>query len=493
MTRIAGQRRHGRRWNCLPSKCFRSCRSAASTTSCCPWSPRRTSTVVGGATQTVRDLVAAWEQKRRDGARGRRRRRVAFASGRSDPRRPARGTGGPRADGTEVPYYSATLCDPRDRPSCDADYWADNLRHTVRFAAAVQAALEDGYRVFGELVAASAADPRRRAERQQPRHADRRAGRACGASRSCRSGCAASSPICTVRAPRWTSPCSTPDGRLVDAPLPTWTHRELMLSRDTAGSPAARRLASLAVHPLLGAHVRLMEEPERHVWQGEVGTAAQPWLGDHQIHSVAALPGAAYCEMALAAARTVLGEASEVRDIRFEQTLLLDDETLASAVGVGGGARRRSTSRSRPTRTASGSRRASAVLHDAAGLAAAARARHRRADSPSHPSRLDGAELRKAFDSVGIQYGPAFAGLAAVHIARRRRHHGARRGRAARPHPLAAGGVRVTRRCWMPASSRSSSIPTSRPQARAVCCCRWACAGCGATARPATPTTASPG
>ena len=34
---------------------------------------------------------------------------------------------------------------------CDAGYWADNLRHTVRFAAAVQAALEDGYRVFAEL------------------------------------------------------------------------------------------------------------------------------------------------------------------------------------------------------------------------------------------------------------------------------------------------------------------------------------------------------
>ena len=59
---------------------------------------------------------------------------------------------------------------------------------------------------------------------------------------------------------------------------------------------------------------------------------AQPWLGDHQIHNVAALPGAAYCEMALAAARTVLGEASEVRDIRFEQMLLLDEETPVSAV-----------------------------------------------------------------------------------------------------------------------------------------------------------------
>ena len=51
----------------------------------------------------------------------------------------------------EVPFYSATLYDPREQPVCDADYWVDNLRHTVRFAAAVQAALEDGYRVFAEL------------------------------------------------------------------------------------------------------------------------------------------------------------------------------------------------------------------------------------------------------------------------------------------------------------------------------------------------------
>ncbi len=51
----------------------------------------------------------------------------------------------------QVPYYSATLFDPRERPVCDAGYWVDNLRHTVRFSAAVQAALEDGYRVFAEL------------------------------------------------------------------------------------------------------------------------------------------------------------------------------------------------------------------------------------------------------------------------------------------------------------------------------------------------------
>ena len=51
----------------------------------------------------------------------------------------------------EIPYYSATLFDPRERPVCDARYWVDNLRHMVRFCAAVRAALEDGYRVFAEL------------------------------------------------------------------------------------------------------------------------------------------------------------------------------------------------------------------------------------------------------------------------------------------------------------------------------------------------------
>ena len=112
----------------------------------------------------------------------------------------------------------------------------------------------------------------------------------------------------------------------------------------------ARRTVS--VHPLLGPHVRLPEEPERHVWQAEVGTAAQPWLGDHQIHNVAVLPGAAYCEMALAAARTVLGEASEVRDIRFEQMLLLDERDARSAPSRRCHRRASSTSPWRPTRTA---------------------------------------------------------------------------------------------------------------------------------------------
>ena len=69
--------------------------------------------------------------------------------------------------------------------------------------------------------------------------------------------------------------------------MPTWTHTRLLLTRD--GHEQAQGGSTVAVHPLLGAHVRLPEEPERHVWQADVGTAAHSWLGDHMVHDVAAL------------------------------------------------------------------------------------------------------------------------------------------------------------------------------------------------------------
>ncbi|WP_019548882.1 type I polyketide synthase [Streptomyces sulphureus] len=50
-----------------------------------------------------------------------------------------------------VPVYSTVHEDPRRTPAYDAAYWGANLRGTVRFADAVDAALEDGHRVFLEL------------------------------------------------------------------------------------------------------------------------------------------------------------------------------------------------------------------------------------------------------------------------------------------------------------------------------------------------------
>ena len=50
-----------------------------------------------------------------------------------------------------VPFYSATLDDPRAAREFGPGYWAANLREPVRFAGAVAAAAQDGYRAFLEV------------------------------------------------------------------------------------------------------------------------------------------------------------------------------------------------------------------------------------------------------------------------------------------------------------------------------------------------------
>ncbi|MDT5221170.1 MAG: polyketide synthase 5 [Mycobacterium sp.] len=371
------------------------------------------STVIGGDTQTVRDLVAAWEERdvmAREVAVD-----VASHSPQVDPIldelyevlddiEPLQ---------SDVPYYSATSFDPREEPYCDAGYWADNLRHTVRFAAAVQAALEDGFRVFAELsphpLLTNAVD-------QTARGLDVSAAALAGLRRE--------QPLPhglrELVGDLYTAGAAVdfsvlyPEGQLLDAPLPTWNQRSLLLATSGLDS-VARRSALVPAHPLMGVHVRLPEEPERHVWQGEVGTEALPWLADHEIRNAAALPGAAYCEMALVAARTVLGDLAEVRDLRFERSLLLDEVTPVgiTATFEAPDVVAFTVESSREGRY---ERQATAVLH-AADPTDEPRVHDLAELLANHPRAVDSDEIRKWMDKRGHQLGAAFGGLGGAHIA----------------------------------------------------------------------------
>ncbi|OJZ75779.1 polyketide synthase [Mycobacterium paraffinicum] len=363
------------------------------------------STVIGGATQTVRDLVASWELHEvlaREIAVD-----VASHSPQVDPILDdlADALADLQPMPPEIPFYSATLYDARERPVCDADYWVQNLRQMVRFAPAVRAALEEGHRVFAELsphplLTHAIEQTARSLDMPLAALAVMRRGQALPfglrgfvADLHC-AGAAVDFSVLN------------PDGRLVDAPLPTWAHRQLLLRRVDSESPAHGR--SISVHPLLGAHVRLLEEPERHVWQAEAGTSAQPWLDDHRIRNVPVLPAAAYCEMALGAASVVLGDDAEVGDLRFERALLLDEQTTVSA----------SASASAPdvvefaVATKQQGRHATAVLRAAGPQQPATR--DMLALLAAHPHREDGAEVRRRLDRRGVQYGQAFSGLVAL-------------------------------------------------------------------------------
>ncbi len=370
-----------------------------------------TSTVIGGAAQTVRDLVAAWEEREvmaREVAVD-----VASHTPQVDPILDDLYEA--LADITpltpEVPYYSATLFDPRERPVCDADYWADNLRHTVRFSSAVQAALEDGHRVFAEL---SPHPLLTHAVEQNAKSQDIPVAVLAGMRREQPLPHGLRSLVTDLHSAGAAVDFSVlfPGGNLVDAPLSAWNHVSLLLNPDAMDG--AHSANTVVVHPLLGSHVRLPEEPERHAWQGDVGTTALPWLGDHKVHNVGALPGAAYCEMALAAARKVLGDDAEVRDLRFEAMLLLDEETQVGAVAT---VKSPGVVEFSVETNAEGARirRASAVLHAGDGEEQPP-AYDMEVLKAAHNTALDGAEMRAHFDAHGIQYGPAFTGLAAAHV-----------------------------------------------------------------------------
>lgn len=367
------------------------------------------STVVAGAADKVRELVTAWEQ------RGVTTREIVAEVAANSPQidpildelTEALGEVTPMAP--TVPFYSTIGFDPREEPVCDSRYWVDSVRRTVRFAAAVRAAVEDGYRVFAEL----APHPLLTDAVEQTAHSlDVPVATLAGMRRGQESPCGLRGLVADLHAAGAAVDFARPypTGRLVDAPLPTWAHRRLWLGDESPEPPSGYLVSG---HPLLGPHVRLLQEPERYVWGPEISTTTAPWLAEYRIHDVAVLPGAVFCEMALSAAQVVLGDAAEVRDLRFTETLRLDEQT---ALGV-------STSLSSPgildfviesNQADEQARQASAVLRIADGSPPPAY--EIPALLATHPDDADGAEVRRRLNQRGVQHGPAFTGLGALHL-----------------------------------------------------------------------------
>jgi acyl transferase domain-containing protein/acyl carrier protein len=84
------------------------------------------------------------------------------------------------------------------------------------------------------------------------------------------------------------------------------------------------RGSSAEVHPLLGR--RLRSALAEIQFESVIGTAERRYLGDHLIYGHPVVPAAAYLDIAMACARSVLGSGEhEVRDVVIEGPLLLDE------------------------------------------------------------------------------------------------------------------------------------------------------------------------
>ncbi|WP_349643336.1 sulfolipid-1 biosynthesis phthioceranic/hydroxyphthioceranic acid synthase [Bradyrhizobium japonicum] len=365
------------------------------------------STVVGGSVEAVQRLVAAWQ------AEGLFARGVAVdvASHTSQVEPILAQLSECLAEVTarnpRTPMYSTVLLDPRESRVCDGAYWIDNLRQPVRFRPAVQAALEDGHRVFVELSPhpivtrallenAAATDFAVRALPSMTR------------GEPMPNGVLGLVGAIYVAGAAIDFDALYPVGQLLDLPLPAWTHYPLFLAPAT---PAAGPHHMPSTHPLLNVHRVLHEEPERHIWACEIGLDAHPWLADHRVNGTPLFPGAGFCEMALAAARTALGTSLvEVQAITFDHALRSEASMPIVCTAMS----------DRPCELnfrLESQARNEAPVHARARLSAAASAESRAAYDvtalrAAHVTAVAADEVWRWFETHGIQYGPSFRALA---------------------------------------------------------------------------------
>ncbi|HVV12814.1 polyketide synthase [Amycolatopsis sp.] len=303
----------------------------------------------------------------------------------------ADGLAGLRANPPAVAFYSTVTGGTADFAP---GYWARNLRQPVRFAAAVAAAAQDGYRTFVEL-----------SPHPVLRHAltDNLAEHPGALVLSSLRNCPDEtvhfhSQLAALELAGQAAPART--GAIIDLPTTPWRHTRHWLPA-SAPVPAGE-------HPLLGTHAELPDDG-KHLWQNELGTAAHPWLADHRLDGRPVLPSSGYLEMASAAARTALGaEQVALRNVTLHRPLTLREQTKVTTTFT-------------PGEPGRGSIRVHTKAPDGAWqLHATAEAE--RADPVSTEAcvsevdenefaPISTADVHRQLAALGLSYGPAFSGM----------------------------------------------------------------------------------
>ncbi|WP_438004487.1 type I polyketide synthase [Sorangium sp. So ce321] len=313
-----------------------------------------------------------------------------------------------------------------DDEALDAGYWARNLREPVLFCQAVEELLEGGRATFVEMSPHPVLLP---AVEEALRHGDHGGAAVPSLRRDQGSRRVLLESLATLYARGYPVPWA----RLFPArarcvPLPTYPFERERHWIDAGarppGAPRRPRQArgEAAAHPLLGASFSVATQPGARFWERDLSPdEALAYLADHRVEGEIVLPGAAYLEMALAAAAEVHGEgAHAVEDVTFERMLAFP-EAGARAVHVAlveDGAGRasfqvftRDDEGGGWTRHAAGS----VLAPPPGGAGPAAPPREEAGDigdiRARCPAAVSAAEHYERMSAISIQYGASFQGL----------------------------------------------------------------------------------
>lgn len=219
---------------------------------------------------------------------------------------------------TDVPFYSAVSGTHLGAALFDADYWWQNMRQPVQFAAAARAMMNDELKLFIEIGPHPVLAP---------------ALRSVAAAGGCdvvlthslqrgiperRSLLSAGAELYQAGVDLDWSRLTTNDGTLVRFPRYPWQRQSLWSESPLS---LAERCGPLG-RPCLGQRLGA----PRPVWESDLDVEGCAFVFDHRIGNTAVFPAAGYVEALLDAAEDLLGATSPVRleELRFDRVLALD-------------------------------------------------------------------------------------------------------------------------------------------------------------------------
>jgi acyl transferase domain-containing protein/acyl carrier protein len=235
-----------------------------------------------------------------------------------------------RPQPASLPIYSSVLDSVADGSELDAIYWARNLREPVLFSESIQRLLESGHDIFLEI----SAHPVLLSGIQQGLHYSGREATTLSSIRReedehtvmLRSLGALYASGYTVE---W-SRIYPGRGKCVGLPSYPWQRQRCWLESvlpHTDYQPEQISTAAGAKHSLLGRHFKSAEARGAEYWEGRLDKRALPFLDDHRIGGIAAVPASVYVEMAAAASRQALGSQSiALTEVEFHRALFIPDE-----------------------------------------------------------------------------------------------------------------------------------------------------------------------
>ena len=239
----------------------------------------------------------------------------------------------PRSAG--IPLVSTVTGRSCDGADLRADHWVRGVEEPVRFAAALEDLVENGAEVFLEI-GGHAVLAR---EMEQHLEGRNRQGVVLSSLRGEDGDEAELTPMLRSLAALFTfgfpvvwSRLYPEGGRCVPLPTYPWQRERYWIAaerkRDGSAPSASRDWSRSAPrHPLLGAPIALAGQPGTHVWEMDIGVVELPSLSDYRVRGSAAVPAALCIEVALSAARQLLGrEITTLEGVLLKQPLLLPEE-----------------------------------------------------------------------------------------------------------------------------------------------------------------------